>query len=99
MAEQDVVATAETQTNPAWTYERSSVPTLFGPWTVHAIEAAAPRQGERVLDVGCGTGIVARRIAPHVMPAGKVAGIDPNPNMLAVAREAACPSRTAVSTL
>lgn len=76
-------------TNPAETYERFMVPTLFGPWADVLLRAARPRPGERVLDVACGTGIVARRVAPTVGPTGQVVGLDLNPNMLAVARAAA----------
>jgi ubiquinone/menaquinone biosynthesis C-methylase UbiE len=42
--------------------------------------------GQRVLDVACGTGVVARLAAPRVAPAGRVVGLDLNPAMLAVAR-------------
>ncbi|MGV7756179.1 methyltransferase domain-containing protein, partial [Mycobacterium kansasii] len=38
--------------------------------------------GERVLDVGCGTGYFARRIAGAVEPEGSVVGIDPSQSML-----------------
>jgi ubiquinone/menaquinone biosynthesis C-methylase UbiE len=40
----------------------------------------------RVLDVACGTGIVARLAAPRVAPSGSVTGIDLNAGMIAVAR-------------
>jgi ubiquinone/menaquinone biosynthesis C-methylase UbiE len=39
-----------------------------------------------VLDVGCGTGVVARLAAHHVGPTGKVVGLDLKAGMLAVAR-------------
>jgi ubiquinone/menaquinone biosynthesis C-methylase UbiE len=42
--------------------------------------------GERVLDVACGTGIVARHAALLVGATGHVAGLDRNPDMLAVAK-------------
>ena len=45
--------------------------------------------GERVLDVGCGTGVVTRAVARRVAPAGSVLGVDPSPTMLSVAREIA----------
>ena len=45
--------------------------------------------GERVLDVGCGTGVVTRAVATRVGPTGHVLGVDPSPTMLAVAREIA----------
>ena len=55
------------------------------------MEAAAIRPGERVLDVACGTGIVTRLAQERVGSEGTVAGLDPNPEMLAVARQAAPP--------
>lgn len=78
-----------TSTNPAETYESYMVPTLFGPWASCLVQSANPQPGERVLDVGCGTGIVARRVAPCVGPRGQVVGLDLNPHMLTVARAAA----------
>ena len=74
---------------PAEAYENFMVPTLFGPWASYMIKASKPQKGENVLDVGTGTGIVARRIAPLVSPNGKVIGLDINANMLAVARSIA----------
>ncbi len=45
--------------------------------------------GHRVLDVACGTGVLAREAAVQVGPKGSVAGIDPDPGMLAVAEQLA----------
>jgi ubiquinone/menaquinone biosynthesis C-methylase UbiE len=78
-----------TVTNPAETYERYMVPVLFAPWADRLVELAAPRPGEHVLDVACGTGIVARRIAPAVGAGGTVVGLDISPDMLDVARSTA----------
>ncbi len=75
--------------NPAETYESYMVPTFFAPWAAYLVQSANPQPGERVLDVACGTGIVARRVAPHVGSHGKVIGLDLNPHMLTVARAAA----------
>jgi ubiquinone/menaquinone biosynthesis C-methylase UbiE len=75
--------------NPAETYESYMVPPLFAPFAQRLVAAADPRPGERVLDIACGTGIVARLAAPYVGSTGALVGIDLNPDMLAVARAAA----------
>jgi len=43
------------------------------------IEALAPKGGERVLDIGCGTGRLGEYVAGLVGPRGEVVGIDPLP--------------------
>jgi ubiquinone/menaquinone biosynthesis C-methylase UbiE len=67
-------------------YERELVPAVFGPWAPVLIDLARPKLGERVVDIACGTGIVARLAAVKVGPTGIVTGIDLNPGMLNVAR-------------
>src|SRR6478752_2480914 len=67
-------------------YERELVPAVFGPWAPILIELADPKPGDRVIDIACGTGIVARLAAAKVGPTGIVAGVDLNPGMLSVAR-------------
>src|SRR6267143_5334377 len=67
-------------------YERELVPAVFGEWAPILVELAQPRPGERVVDVACGTGIVARIAATRVGPTGAVVGVDLNPGMLSVAR-------------
>lgn len=74
--------------NPAETYESYIVPSLFAPWAETLVRLAEPVPGEQMLDVACGTGIVARRASPLLAPTGAAHGVDPNPNMLSVAREA-----------
>lgn len=69
-------------------YEREFVPALFGPWAADLVERAAPAVGARVLDVACGTGVVARLLPPRVGPTGRVVGLDLDPGMLAAARAA-----------
>jgi ubiquinone/menaquinone biosynthesis C-methylase UbiE len=44
--------------------------------------AAGASPGERVLDIGCGTGYFTRKLAPVVAPGGTVVGIDPSRPML-----------------
>jgi ubiquinone/menaquinone biosynthesis C-methylase UbiE len=82
--------------NPAEGYESYMVPTLFGPWATRLIEAADTRPGERVLDVGCGTGVVARRVASRLGTDGAVAGVDVSANMLEVARASGARERVSV---
>jgi SAM-dependent methyltransferase len=73
-------------------YERELVPAVFGPWAPIVVELAHPRPGERVVDIACGTGLVARIAAARVGPSGSVAGVDLNPGMLNVARSVATAS-------
>lgn len=81
--------TLQTQIDAAHAYEALFVPALFGQWAPKVADGARVRPGQRVLDVGCGTGIVAREIALRVGSGGRVVGIDPSPGMLAVAEELA----------
>lgn len=67
-------------------YETNYVPTLFGPWAPRVADAARISSGDRVLDVGCGTGVLAREAIMRVGPAGQVSGLDQDAGMLAVAR-------------
>lgn len=69
-------------------YERYFVPLIGLPLAKKLIDVAAIRPGERVLDVACGTGVVARLAAGKVGAGGMVAGLDVNPGMLAVAAKA-----------
>jgi ubiquinone/menaquinone biosynthesis C-methylase UbiE len=78
-------------------YERYFVPAMFRPWATILLRHAAPQPTERVLDVACGTGIVARQTAALVGRHGQVVGLDMNPAMLAVARTiAASPGDAAI---
>lgn len=69
-------------------YERNLVTRFTDPWAADLVERLEPRAGERVLDVACGTGIVARHAAALVGPDGEVIGTDVSPAMLSAAREA-----------
>lgn len=77
----------QAQMDAAKVYEALFVPALMGQWAPKVADAAQIRPGQRVLDVACGTGIVAREAASRAGSKGRVAGVDRNPGMLAVARE------------
>jgi len=70
-------------------YEEFFVPALFGSWASRVAALAQLQTGQHVLDVACGTGVLARETASRVGPTGFVAGVDPSAGMLAVARELA----------
>ncbi len=76
-------------TNPARIYDEVFVPGLMLPCARRLLEAARPCVGERVLDIGTGTGLLARLAAPMVGENGMVVGLDASEVMLEVAREAA----------
>ena len=67
-------------------YESRFVPAIFAQWAAPLLDAAGVGRGYHVLDVGCGTGILARTAADRVTPSGRVVGLDLNEGMLAVAR-------------
>ena len=69
-------------------YEQFYLPALFDQWPTRLIELAGLKAGDRVLDVACGTGVLARAARLRVGPAGTVYGLDVNPGMLAVAARA-----------
>lgn len=77
----------ERNQSPAETYENYLVPGIHARWTPIFLEYARPKPGDQVLDLACGTGIVARNLAPAVGGDGRVVGIDVNPDMLKVARD------------
>jgi len=79
----------QTQIAAAKAYEEFFVPALFGEWAPHVASLAGIRTGTHVLDVACGTGVLAREAASQAGPSGFVAGVDASPGMLAVAKTVA----------
>ena len=77
----------EAQIAAAKAYEQFFVPALFGQWASRVAAAARVQPGDHVLDIACGTGVLAREVASRVGPGGLVTGLDPSPGMLAVAAE------------
>ena len=69
---------------------------MFLPCAEALLELVPPRPGERVLDLACGTGIVARLAAPLVGPDGRIAALDLRPGLLAVGSGLPTPSGAAI---
>lgn len=67
-------------------YERHMVPGMFLHWAQMLVKLAAPRPGEHVLDVACGTGVGARIAASAVGPTGRVVALDVDPGVIDFAR-------------
>lgn len=72
--------------DPIATYEAFMVSGLFAPGAERLLRQVGPQPGERLLDLACGTGIVARGAASRIGATGRVVGLDRNRAMLAFAR-------------
>ena len=72
---------------PKWVKIGDAMDARFAAINALLLAHAAPRPGESVLDIGCGTGTTARPFAACVAPNGHVTGIDVSVPMLDVARE------------
>jgi ubiquinone/menaquinone biosynthesis C-methylase UbiE len=66
-------------------YQRYLVPAITQKWADDLLDRAQPRAGEKILDVACGTGVVARSASRRMLH-GNVTGLDLNKGMLAVAQ-------------
>ena len=82
MAEQPIQST----TSPSEIYEQYMVPAIFSRWSAALLDSVSPQPGERVLDLACGTGVVARMAALMVQPGGQLSGVDSNGAQIATAR-------------
>ena len=78
----------QVSTDAAEVYESCFVPAIFGVWAKPVADAAGIRRGDKVLDVGCGTGVLAREALRRAGQEGQVVGVDLNEGMLAVAARA-----------
>ena len=75
----------QVSTDAAEVYESCFVPAIFGAWAGPVTDAAAIESGDKILDVACGTGVLAREALRRTGPDGQVVGLDLNEGMLAVA--------------
>lgn len=84
---------------PAEIYDRYMGRSIADPFTRVLLGCAAPKLGERVLDLAAGTGSVARAAAPMVGEEGHVIAVDINPDMLAVGRAVSPPAGAAIERI
>lgn len=70
-------------------YESVLVEPLFRPWAGELLQRAELKAGDRVLDIACGTGIVARVVRQRLGDGARVVGVDASEPMLAVAKRVA----------
>ncbi len=85
MALAKFIDTGQVNRSAADVYEEFFVPALFQRWAGPVAEAAEVKKDQHVLDVACGTGVLARELAARVGSAGKITGLDKNQGMLDVA--------------
>ena len=71
----------------AWAEEYEAIDRLFAGLTRGALDHAAPKLGERVIDIGCGSGTTVLELAARVGPSGYVLGADVSKASVEKARE------------
>src|SRR5215207_6274316 len=72
-----------------WADRQQAQDIVLGPIADILIERARPKTGERVIDIGCGSGVTTIALAQKVGPSGRALGIDISGPMLARARASA----------
>lgn len=82
--------------SPERDYEARMVPALFRPWAERLVAAAGLQAGQALLDVGCGTGVVARFAAARLGEGATITALDRSPRMLEIAREVAARDRLSI---
>jgi SAM-dependent methyltransferase len=82
----DEAASWQVRGGAASAYEELLVPAIFAAWVPVLLERAGLESGMHVLDLACGTGVVARGAAAVLGRSDNVIGLDVNREMLAVAR-------------
>jgi len=78
---------SKSEIDGAKAYNNLHVPALFQQWAPLMVEAAELDVGDSVLDVACGTGVLAREAKQYVGDSGSITGLDAAAGMLAVATQ------------
>lgn len=68
-------------------YERYIVPAFSGAWAEDMVRRTRLKDGDRILDVACGTGIVSRRVYAMMGNRVHLSGVDVNPAVLEKGRD------------
>jgi SAM-dependent methyltransferase len=69
-----------------WVQSQADIDRALGPFGREAIDRLAPREGERILDVGCGSGDTLLELARRVGDTGEIVGVDASRPLLERAR-------------
>ncbi|MDZ4236127.1 MAG: class I SAM-dependent methyltransferase, partial [Dietzia sp.] len=69
-----------------WLQQSEGIERQLAPASAVLLDTAALQPGERLLDVGCGTGPTTRDAAAAVGPSGRVTGLDISADMIEAAR-------------
>jgi SAM-dependent methyltransferase len=83
------IAYWNTSAGPTWVAMQGALDAQLHDLGLKAIAALGLREGERVIDIGCGCGDTTTELARRVGPAGRVLGADISAPMLEVARQRA----------
>jgi SAM-dependent methyltransferase len=82
-----------------WAIHAERIDAMLAPLTDAVLNFGAFKPGERVLDIGCGSGATSIEIARRIGTAGSVVGVDLSPQMLDVARKRAAEAAVAIDFL
>ena len=80
-----------------WATHADRIDAMMRPMTDDALRVVDVQPGERMLDIGCGSGATSLRMASAVQPGGSVSGVDISPQLLHVARARAAQTDLPVS--
>src|SRR5580700_5254551 len=83
------IASWNGQLGERWVLQQQTLDRAFSAFAARLLELADPRPGQRVLDIGCGTGTTTLAASEAVGQTGRVVGVDVSVPMLGRARERA----------
>jgi SAM-dependent methyltransferase len=95
----DQIAYWNSEASVRWLSRQQQLDAMLEPLMLWALDQAAPRSGEQVVDVGCGCGASVLELARRVGPSGAVVGVDVSEPMLGQARERVAGAGFANTTL